>query len=47
MKLDAIESEHIEFKETVNDSAIKTVAAFAYSDGGKIYIGVSDDGGGS
>ncbi len=44
MKLDAIESEHIEFKETVNDSAIKTVAAFANSDGGKIYIGVSDDG---
>lgn len=44
MKLDAIESEHIEFKETVNDSTIKTVAAFANSDGGKIYIGVSDDG---
>lgn len=44
MKLDAVESEHVEFKEAVNDSAVKTIAAFANSDGGKVYIGVSDDG---
>lgn len=44
MKLDVIESEHIEFKEVVNDSTIKTIAAFANSGGGQIYIGVSDDG---
>ena len=44
MKLDAIEGERIEFKETVNDSTIKTIAAFANSGGGKIYIGVADDG---
>ena len=44
MKLGAIEGEHVEFKETVNDSAIKTVAAFANGGGGKIYVGVSDDG---
>ena len=44
MKLDVVESEHVEFKETVNDSAVKTIAAFANSGGGKIYIGVSDDG---
>lgn len=44
MKLDVIESERIEFKEVVNDSTIKTIAAFANSGGGQIYIGVSDDG---
>lgn len=44
MKLGVIENEHIECKETVNDSTIKTIAAFANSGGGQIYIGVSDDG---
>lgn len=34
MKMDATESEHIEFKEIVNDGAVKTVAAFANSDDG-------------
>lgn len=45
MRIDARENERIEFKEAVNDNAVKTVAAFANSSGGKIYIGVSDDGG--
>lgn len=44
MRLDIVEGEHVEFKEAVCDSAIKTVAAFANSGGGKIYIGVKDDG---
>lgn len=44
MKIDAVEGEHVEFKEMVNDSAVKTVAAFANSGGGRIYVGVSDDG---
>ena len=44
MRLSFIEGERVEFKETVTDSAVKTVAAFANSGGGKVYIGVSDDG---
>ena len=44
MKLDLVENEHIEFKKIVNDSIIKTIAAFANTDGGKIYIGVLDNG---
>ncbi len=44
MKLDSFEGEHVEFKESVNDSTVKTIAAFANSDGGRVYIGVSDDG---
>lgn len=44
MRFDVVESERIEFKEAANDSAIKTIAAFANGGGGKVYIGVSDDG---
>ena len=44
MKLDVIEGERVEFKRMVNDGAVKTAAAFANSGGGKIYVGVSDDG---
>lgn len=44
VKLDFQEGRSIEFKAMVNDNAVKTVAAFANSDGGRIYIGVADDG---
>lgn len=44
MKIDAIEGEHIEFKECVSDSVVKAVTAFANSDGGRILIGIADDG---
>lgn len=33
MKLDLVEGRNVEFKTIVNDSAVKTVAAFANSDG--------------
>lgn len=35
MRFDVVESERIEFKEAVNDSAIKTIAAFANGGGGR------------
>ena len=38
------ESETIELKETVVNDIKKTVVAFANCDGGKLYIGVQDDG---
>lgn len=38
------ESETVEFKSVVVDDIKKEVIAFANTDGGKIYIGVSDDG---
>lgn len=44
VKLDMEEGRSVEFKTMVNDSAVKTVAAFANCDGGRIYIGVADDG---
>ena len=37
------ESESVEFKETFNDSALKTLAAFVNSKGGSLYLGVKDD----
>jgi len=38
------ESKTIEFKREYTDNIKKTVAAFANSDGGTIYIGIQDDG---
>lgn len=37
------ESEKVEFKEIFNDSALKTLAAFANTKGGSLYVGVKDD----
>jgi len=37
------ESETVEFKERFNDSALKTLAAFANTKGGSLYVGVKDD----
>ncbi len=37
------ESETVEFKEQFNDSAVKTLAAFANTKGGSLYVGVKDD----
>lgn len=42
MKL--IESEQLELKSVFNDKALRSVIAFANSKGGKLYIGVDDDG---
>lgn len=38
------EGEHIEYKLLVNDNVIKTIVAFANTDGGTLYIGVDDEG---
>lgn len=38
------ENQHIEYKASFNDAVIETVSAFANTKGGRIYIGVSDDG---
>lgn len=38
------ESKTIEFKREYTDEIKKTVTAFANSEGGKVYIGVEDDG---
>ncbi|HLR25609.1 MAG TPA: ATP-binding protein, partial [Fodinibius sp.] len=37
------ESEKVEFKEIFTDSALKTLAAFANTKGGSLYVGVKDD----
>ena len=39
-----IESSNTEFKREFTDSILKTVVAFANTDGGCIYIGIEDDG---
>ncbi len=44
MKLDINESQTIEFKQLWKDEYIKWICAFANTDGGKLYIGVDDDG---
>lgn len=44
MRLDIHEGPSIEFKRSWSESAKKTVAAFANTDGGTLYIGVGDDG---
>ena len=38
------ENQKVEFKESWQDDCLKTVAAFANSDGGILHIGISDDG---
>lgn len=38
------ESSQVEFKSTVCAGAIKTIIAFANTEGGDLYIGVSDEG---
>ena len=38
------ESENIEFKITWRDEYLKTIAAFANTQGGKLFLGVTDDG---
>lgn len=44
MKLQINESQNIEFKQSWRDEYIKWLSAFGNSDGGKLYIGVDDDG---
>jgi predicted HTH transcriptional regulator len=44
MKLQINESQNIEFKQTWKDEYIKWLSAFGNADGGKLYIGVDDDG---
>jgi len=44
MNLHRHESQDTEFKQIWKDKYLKTVCAFANSDGGKLYIGVDDDG---
>jgi ATP-dependent DNA helicase RecG len=39
-----IETENIELKRELNESLKKEIIAFANTDGGKIYIGIDDDG---
>ncbi len=41
LKMD--EGTRIEFKEEMNDSAYKTLAAFVNTEGGKLFLGISDD----
>lgn len=43
MKIDAGESQNIEYKESWRDEYLKWVCGFANAKGGKIYIGVNDD----
>jgi len=38
------ENQHIEFKSSFNDSVIETLVAFANSKGGKVLVGINDDG---
>ncbi len=44
MKLQINESQNIEFKQSWRDEYIKWLSAFGNTDGGKLYIGVHDDG---
>lgn len=37
------ESQNIEFKESFNTAALKTICAFANTKGGTLYIGVKND----
>ena len=39
-----VESSQVEFKQSVCAGAIKTIVAFANTEGGDLYIGVEDDG---
>ncbi|MBM4082458.1 MAG: ATP-binding protein, partial [Planctomycetes bacterium] len=42
--LRAGESDSVEFKETLENEALETVAAFANAHGGHLLLGVADDG---
>jgi ATP-dependent DNA helicase RecG len=44
MKLQINESQNIEFKQIWKDEYIKWISAFGNTDGGKLYIGLDDDG---
>ncbi len=44
MNLNLNESQNIEFKQIWKDEYIKWISAFGNCDGGKLYIGVDDDG---
>src|SRR3989338_2326165 len=39
-----VESQNIEFKSQWSDDALKTVCAFANTDGGTIFVGLDDQG---
>jgi len=39
-----IEDQNKEFKQTPNDNCLRTICAFANSSGGKLYIGIDDEG---
>jgi len=39
-----IEDQNKEFKQTWNENSLKTICAFANSSGGKLYIGIDDNG---
>lgn len=41
---DDVESGQVEFKQSVCAGVIKTIIAFANTEGGDLYIGVADDG---
>ena len=38
------ENQYIEYKSSFNDSVIETLVAFANSKGGRVLVGVNDDG---
>ncbi|MDR0606464.1 MAG: putative DNA binding domain-containing protein [Bacteroidales bacterium] len=38
------ESQHIELKESWRDESLKTLSAFANTSGGRLYVGIRDDG---
>ena len=42
--IDAGESETVEFKNSFDREAIESLAAFANTKGGRVFIGISDDG---
>ncbi len=42
--MDLFESNRIEFKAKITDQLVREIVAFLNTDGGKIYIGISDDG---
>ena len=41
--LNFIESQTVEFKQIWKDEYLKTICAFANSEGGSLYIGLDDD----
>ena len=42
--MDILESNKIEFKAKYNDQIIREIVSFINADGGKIYIGIEDNG---